>query len=160
MEKMLKIGTLHKAPNGATDPFDLEFEEGFFKIPEYKGLVRVTGELLKVEEGIMMLLSDLSANQEGPCARCGKPLKRKLNFIPTEWLFYLEDPSNEDDKNEWLRVDMHRFEIDASEPVRQELLLNLESTLRCAKPCKDYAPAEKPTQQRIKALAGLKDFLK
>ena len=155
---MIKIATLYRAANGAMEPVKLDFTAEDFGIPELEGPVHVHGKLLRVDEGIMLLIDKLEATQNAHCSRCGKALKLPLNFKPSEWLFYEEEANEDDDSDERLQLDTHRLELDPLEPVRQDILLNLETTPRCKKTCKKFEEA-KEGDQGVKALAGLKDLV-
>lgn len=156
---MIKISQLYRATNGAREPLELEFEAETFEIPEITGTVKAKGSLLRVEEGIMMLIEDLEATQVAHCARCGKQLEKKINFKPSEWLFYDGEPHEDDKENEWLKLDTHRLELDPVEPIRQDLLLNLDSTPRCKKLCAKFEESKLEEPKGVKALAGLKNLL-
>lgn len=157
---MIKIAHLYRGSNGTTEPFDFEFKADDFDIPELTGPIHVSGQFLRVEEGVMMLIAEVDATQETFCARCTKPLKIKIDFKPSEWLFYEESPHEDDDVNEWLKLDTHRLELDEKEPLRQDLLLNLEHVPRCKKLCKKFEESRFEEPKGVKALSGLKDLLR
>jgi len=154
---MIKISDIYHAPFGSREPFRLEFEAEDLKIPEIEGKVTAIGQFMRVQEGIMMLLETLEATQTGNCARCGKSLSFPLPFKPSEWLFYETDPLPDDDENEHLKLDVHRLELDPLEPVRQDLILNLELKPQCEKPCVKFD--ESKQDSGLKHLAGLKDLI-
>lgn len=156
---MLKIDKLYQAPNGSQEPFELSFKAGELAIPEITGPVTAHGHFMRVEEGIMMLLEALDATQETFCTRCGKPLSLPLNFKPSEWLFYETDPLPDDDENEHIKMDVHRKELEPLEPVRQDLILNLEMKPYCKKLCAKFEEAKPEGSKGVKALAGLKGLL-
>lgn len=157
---MIKVAHIYRAPNGTVEPFRFEFTADDFEIPELKGAVIASGQFLRVEEGIMMLISEVDATQETFCSRCAKPLKLKMVFNPSEWLFYEEKPHEDDDENEWLQLDTHRQELDEKEPLRQDLLLNLEHVPRCKKLCKKFEESRLEEPKGVKALSGLKNMFK
>ena len=107
----------------------------------------------------MMLITEMQATQVASCSRCAKDLKLPLNFKPSEWLFYEESPVEGDDENEHLKIDTHRQEIAPLEPIRQDLILNLEQKPHCKKACKKFEESL-PGEEGVRALAGLKDVLK
>lgn len=154
----MKISKLLNASSGFTEPFEFKWGAKSFGIPELKGDVLVKGKFLRVEEGIMMLISTWLATQEGPCVRCLKKLTRQLKSDPSEWLFYENQPLDYDDENEWLTIDRQHMELDPKEPIRQELLLHLENALHCDKDCAKFEE-EESEGQGVKALSGLKHLL-
>lgn len=141
--------------DGTREPFELQFSAGDFEDLPLAGPILVKGELMRVEEGIILLMQDLQATQVGNCAFCEKPLKQALHFHPSEWLFYEEKPLDYDDSDEALFIDKKQLEIDPTDPVRQELVLNSEIAMHCPKTCKVFAEPEKG----VKALSRLKDIL-
>lgn len=157
---MIKIAQIYRAANGAREPFHLEFAAEDFEIPEIEGTVTAEGNFMRVEEGVMMLIEKIDATQVAYCARCGKHLKQKIDFKPSEWLFYKDEPLEDDKENEWLKLDTHRLELDPMEPIRQDILLNLEAIPRCKKLCKKYEESKPEEDKGVKALSGLKDLLK
>lgn len=155
---MIKIAHIYRSTNGSSEPFELNYEAAEFAIPEIEGHVKANGLFMRVEEGVMMLIEKLEAKQKGICSRCAKSMDFPLNFSPSEWLFY-EGEAHEDDKeNEWLKLDTHRLELDPMEPIRQDLLLNLETVPRCKKLCKKFEESKPEPEKGLKSLAGLKDL--
>lgn len=137
--RAVKIASLFRSPNGTQEPFQWEFSSEDFQIPEIQGPIEVAGQLLRVQEGIMMLVQKLEATQSTVCSRCGKKIKCALSFKPSEWLFYEKTALMEDTENEDLQIDLHRLEIHPLEPIRQDLLLNLNLAPRCPKPCRELS---------------------
>lgn len=156
---MIKVAQIYRAVSGTREPFELKFKAKDFEIPEIEGEVTSKGHFMRVEEGVMMLLEELDAIQNTHCSRCGKALKLQINLKPSEWLFYEEKPHEDDNENEWLKLDTHRLEIDPVEPIRQDLLLNLEPVPRCKKLCKKFEESKPEEDKGVKALSGLKDLL-
>ena len=156
---MIKIAQTYRAPNATREPFELKFKAEDFEIPEIIGDVVARGHFMRVEEGVMMLVEEVDATQIGYCARCTKALKLQMDVKPSEWLFYEGEPHEDDKENEWLKLDTHRLELDPVEPIRQDLLLNLEPVPRCKKLCKKFEESKLEEDKGVKALAGLKDLL-
>jgi uncharacterized metal-binding protein YceD (DUF177 family) len=156
---VIKIAQIYRAVTGAREPFHLEFKAEDFNIPEIKSDIIVEGQFMRMEEGVMMMIEKIEATQSTLCSRCAKPLKIPLEFTPSEWLFYEEKPHEDDDEDETLLLDSHRLELDPMEPVRQDLLLNLQAIPRCKKLCAKFEESKPEEEKTIKALAGLKDML-
>lgn len=156
--KPLKISKLYYAVDGTTEPFELTFTAADFEDLPLKGKVKATGELMRVEEGIMLLLQKLEATQSDHCALCNKVIQEPLRFEPSEWLFYETKPLEYDGSDELLYLDKKQMEVDVFEPIRQELILNLSATLRCPQKCAEFK--EPPEPEPLKPLAGLKNLLK
>ena len=156
LNMIIKVSQIYNATKGTKQDFDLEFKaEDFADLP-FKGAIKAEGYIMRVQEGVMMMIEKLDAVQVAECVRCGKTLNRKIDFTPQEWLFYEQKPLLEDDENEHLVMDKTRIEIDPYEPIRQELVLNMDNAPRCAKLCKTF----KDPEPGIKALSGLKDLVK
>jgi uncharacterized metal-binding protein YceD (DUF177 family) len=151
----LKISKLYYAVDGTREPFEALFSADDFVALPLTGPIAVKGELMRVEEGIMLLMHELEATQMGNCGFCEKPLKQALQFHPSEWLYHEEKPLDYDDSDEALFLDKKQLELDPYEPVRQELILHIDPAPHCPKTCKEFAEPERG----VKALSKLKEIL-
>jgi uncharacterized metal-binding protein YceD (DUF177 family) len=161
---ILKIGKLYYETDGSREAFELELPpEDFTGELQLSASIQVKGQMMRVEEGIMVLLEQSSTEWKTICSHCGKALKAFLEVTDSEWLFYEQKPLDYDDENEFLFIDKHQMQIDLMEPLRQEFLLACPSAPRCAKACKAPIPMEEsqpiPEKQSVKALQGLKDLI-
>lgn len=152
--RAVKIASLFRSANGTQEAFQWEFSSKDFEIPELVGSVQVAGQLLRVGEGVMMLIQKLEATQSTLCSRCGTKLIVPLSFVLSEWLFYEKIPIMEDAENENLQIDLHRLEIHPLEPIRQDLLLNVNLAPRCPKPCREL-PEETAESKPLSELKTL-----
>lgn len=149
------VKTLYHSPNGTQEPLELTLK-GFSlqSEPEFHKDIYIKGRLLRIEEGVMVLLDELEALQEGHCVRCGKKIEQKLSFEPSEWLYFEKEPERYDDENEFLFIDLEKYIIDLSDPIRQELLLHRNEVMHCPQTCREFKEQEKG----VKALSQLKDL--
>ncbi len=154
---MIKVSKIAHSPNGTQESFECSYEakdlEGFSKDP-----ILVKGHLLRVEEGLLLRIEELKAKQEAFCSRCGKKLNLSVPFSGSEWLFYTNKPLEYDDENELLFVDRQHWELDPSEAIRQELILNQIEVPRCAKECVKF-PEAKEEAKTVRALSNLKEMI-
>ncbi len=153
----IKIGKFYHESNGAQESLTLSYSAEEFPDVNLKGDVEVDLELIRVEEGVMLLVKKINAIQKTLCSRCGKELELPYETDSSEWLYYEKRPLDYDDENEFLFFDKTKMELDPTEPIRQELILNQELLPRCAKACKKVELKE---EEGIKALAGLKNLMK
>lgn len=153
----IKIGKFYHAQNGTQESFELSYASEEFPDASVKGEITVDADLIRVEEGIMLVLKNLKATQKTLCASCGKELELPYKMKPSEWLFYENKPLEYDDENEFLFFDKHKMELDPTEPLRQELILNEALLSRCLKGCKKFKEVQ---EEGPKALAGLKNLFK
>lgn len=153
----IKIGKFYHAQNGTQESFELSYAPEEFEGIPLKGEITIDADLIRVEEGVMLVLKDLKAIQKTLCSSCGKALELSYKMKPSEWLFYENKPLEYDDENEFLFFDKHKMELDPTEPLRQELILNQEVLPRCLKGCKKFKEVK---EEGPKALAGLKNLLK
>ena len=152
-----KIDQLIYRPLYTKAVFDLDFDTDDFPGHFLVGAGHASGYLMKVEDGIMLVLEELEAKQELICVKCGKKLKRDLRFVgPSEWTFY-EQLRDKPLLYEELKIDLKKLEIDAGEPVRQEIVLHTDQNQHCEKNCTKF---EESKEEGVKALAGLKDMIK
>lgn len=152
----IKIGKFYHAQNGTQESFELSYAPEEFEDIQLKGDITVELDLMRVEEGIMVVIKNLLAIQKTLCSSCGKPLELPYKMKPSEWLFYETKPKDYDDENEFLFFDKHKMELDPTESIRQELILNQEYLPRCVKGCKKFKETK---EVGPKALAGLKSYL-
>ncbi len=153
----IKIGKFYHASNGTQESFELTYAPDEFPDVNLKGKITVEVDLIRVEEGIMLIISAISAVQKTLCSTCGKALELPYTIEPSEWLYYEKKPLEYDDENEFLFFDKHKMELDPTEPIRQELILNQELLPRCPKACKKIKEAKE--EEGVKALAGLKNLI-
>ncbi len=152
-----KIDQLIYRPLYTKADFELDFDSDDFTGHSLQGEGHASGYLMKVEDGIMLVLEELEAKQELICVKCGKKLKRELPFVgPSEWTFY-EQLRDKPLLYEELKIDLKKLEIDVGEPVRQEVVLHTDQNPCCPKSCTKF---EESKEVGVKALAGLKDLMK
>lgn len=138
------------------EDFEHNFDADDFPGHALVGKCNTSGYLMKVEDGIMLVLEVLEAKQELICVKCGKKLKRELPFVgPSQWTFY-QQMKDTPLLYEELKIDLKKLEIDVGEPVRQEIVLHTDQTPHCEKNCAKF---EEVKEGGVKALAGLKDLM-
>lgn len=152
----IKIGKFYHARNGARETHALTYSGQEFSDVSLAGDVEVSVDLIRVEEGIMLLVKELKAVQKTLCIQCGKTLEIPYETESSEWLYYENKPLSYDDENEFLFFNKQEMELDPTEAVRQELILNAQDLPRCAKACKKF---KETPEEGVKALSGLKDLL-
>lgn len=146
---------LFQRPNASKESFDESVKVSYFPDLALKGELTAKGDLMRIDEGIAAIISEIQATQTGKCVRCGKELEIPLDFKPGEWIFYERAPGEKEDTLEFQRIDKNKMEIDLSEPVRQEIALHLERNPVCDPPCSEFETDE---EKGVKALAVLKDL--
>lgn len=157
----IKIGKFYHADNGSREHHELSFEASEFPDSKLKGKVTAKLTLLRVEEGIMLLIDELNATEVAPCSHCAKILNLPLHAGNSEWLYYEEKPEEEDLDFEALFFDKHKMTMDVYEPIRQELILNENLLPRCKKNCVPAIEIGEPeTEEVLKPLSILKDLIK
>lgn len=151
---MIDIRAIYRSANGSQVKETVTLAEDELDIPQLKKLEDVELSLLRVEEGLMLLIDKIHASLELYCVRCMKSLVLPVEITEGEWLYYDRPPKDYDDENEFLFIDKERFEIDPREPVRQEILLHVPEAPHCEKDCVHFEEG----QSGVKALSQLKDL--
>ena len=151
---MIDIHSLIHSPHGTRDPFEWELPAMHFKDLPLTRDVQVQGELLRVDEGVLMILEAVEAEQHFDCVRCGKALSLPVQIEGGEWLFYERKPKDFDAENEIMTIDRRHMQLDPCLALRQEILLHTNENPHCREECVEFKEPEKGK----KALAGLKDM--
>lgn len=151
---MIDIRELYRAPNGTREHLEYEIETEDFENLDLSGALTVKFDLLRVQEGIMLSITELKAKMKGSCVLCQKEIDVDVETNEGEWLFYEERPKDYDDENEFLFIDKDEFEIDPLDPIRQEVFLNMTDSPRCPVRCASFDQESKG----VKALSNLKDL--
>ncbi len=139
-----------------------------FEDDETKGKI----EIMKIEDGFNVIVTDFETEGETHCSRCLKKIKRDVKFEHAERQYYLEKPDHIDDINDVFLVDMKNANIDISEMIRQEIILHFPENSVCSSSCQGICQicgkdrnkakcdckAEEITAN--KPLAQLKDLIK
>lgn len=153
---MINILELYKAVNSTREFIELDLDKEDFDQLVLTDDVQAKLTLMRLDEGISMLIDELNTKVKVDCVRCGKEVSVPLTTSGGEWLFYEKEPRDMDDQNEFLLIDKDKFEIDPISPLRQELLLAMPEAPHCKKECKKF----EESGTGVKALAGLKDLMK
>jgi len=151
---VIDIRELYRAANGTKEFIEFELESEEFEDLKVSNPISAKLELIRVEEGIALLVKELASTVDQECVRCQKAISVQVLIGEGEWLFYDQRPKDYDDENEFLFIDREEFEIDVVDPLRQEILLNLPVAPRCKGECASFDEEEKG----VKALAALKDL--
>ncbi len=157
-------------------------EEYSFEVPlEYDGLNLISNaigklEIMKIEEGFNVKVSDLKVKVEVPCDKCLKKIEEEIlvDFAERQYLMTEPDQTLESkvDSNDIYLVNKKEQTIDLGEFLRQEIILHFPSIPVCSKSCKGLCPicghdrnvkdchCETEEKVEYKPLAALKDLLK
>lgn len=153
---MIDIRELFRSVNSTREFLELEYPVEDFEQLELTEPVKAKIALMRLDEGITMLIEELTSSVKTTCVRCGKAVTVALKTTEGEWLFYEKPPHEVDDQNEFLLIDKEEFEIDPMEPLRQELILGVPVAPHCEVECKEF----EASGEGVKSLAGLKDLFK
>ncbi|MEA1909631.1 MAG: DUF177 domain-containing protein [Patescibacteria group bacterium] len=124
----IKINSLWNSPIGTNQDFDLsptEIELFEDKKATFSGKISLT----KLEDSVLGKISG-EATTDIPCDRClteitlNSPISLGIEFTPKAT----------DEENVW-PIDKH-WQIDLTEPIRQEAVASLPSPLLCSEACK------------------------
>lgn len=153
---MIDVSSIFRAPNGTREKIEFELEPESFEQIVLNEKVQVEATLLRVEEGLMMMIERISTSTDLPCVRCQKEIPVPIEVSQGDWLYYEKPPHDYDDENELLFINRKFFEIDPLEPVRQEIFLALPVAPHCEVECRHFDESS----EGVKALSQLKDLIK
>jgi uncharacterized protein len=138
---IFKISELLKKPNGASEKIKLDTIYDF-QDKDIKLLKPIRGEivLMKTSEGVNAEVRNFSTEIEQNCARCLKKIIQKIEIPSIEEHFYSEVQRDIPDTEQVYLIDSKSQEIDLSEPIRQEILLNFPINPLCSNGCKGLCP--------------------
>ncbi len=156
---MIKIHKLFNSPHGTVESIELLFQPD--SLPDYDLLepVAFSGQLMRMEDGIVFSLKTLSTTLASLCVSCGKPLKLKITSEGSDWFFHQDKPLNPDPADDGFMIDSKHYTIDLLEPVRQEILLNTPDFPRCKKSCRQIEIPDAVEEKGVKAFQNLTDLV-
>lgn len=131
-------------------------------------------ELLKIDEGINVVITDLKVSVEIECDRCLQKYSKEIKIPFFEAKYLYRNPQKIEDPNGINLIDLKHQKIELTELIRQEIILHFPLIAVCSKGCKgicsmcgidknhkkcDCKPI-KITPEKHKPLAALKELLK
>lgn len=156
-----KIAQLYHGPLFKEENFTEEIQAEEFTEIDLKGRVKLVGYLMKIEEGIIVFYKSIKFSQKSLCVLCAKELTIPREIKNTEWIYYETAPKMHDDFFEQLLIDKKQMEINLTDSLRQEILLNFDFDPHCQNVCVKEKPVkEEKKDPGIKALAKLKEMWK
>ncbi len=153
---LLSVGKLFRQDNGSTEGFDLELPTSTFREFRLSKPVQVEGHLMRLEDGILLQIDELTTEVTPQCVRCEKKLKFPLSTEGAEWMFY-EDETDEERIGDAYRIQGDRLEIDITDALRQEIILANPENPHCDKDCMNFADSSDVEEN--KPFANLKEML-
>jgi uncharacterized protein len=138
---IFKVSELLKKPNGATEKIKLDTIYDF-QDKDIKLLKPLTGEivLIKTSEGVNAEIQNFETEIEQECSRCLTKIIQKIKIPSLEEHFYKEVQRDIPDIEQVFLIDSKSQEIDLSELIRQEILLNFPINPLCLSGCKGLCP--------------------
>lgn len=138
---------------------------------QMKHAVKGGVEIMRIEEGFNVRITNFETKVELPCDKCLKLYGQPIKIKSTERIFYLDNPSKIDDPNDLFLVDKKRLTVDISEVLRQEIILHFPSNLVCSNGCEGLCGICGKDKNKVKCkceeastayrpLAKLKELLK
>ena len=100
-----------------------------------KSNVRGKLEIMKIDEGVNAKFEDVEVKVEFECEKCLKGFTEKISVEAEERQFLSEAPEKTEDPNDLFIIDMKHYQIDLTEPLRQEIILHFPSIRVCSSGC-------------------------
>lgn len=133
----IKVGEILGKEQGTRQAFALE---GKLEPPEntFRPASHFTAkvELLRISEGVHVLLQDSKIKVNFACHRCAEPFVQEINIPAIERVFYEDTPSSAGDDEELNFINMKDRTIDLAPMIQEEILLHLPLIQVCSKSCK------------------------
>jgi uncharacterized protein len=132
---VFKISSLMEKGSGAKVSYSFDSPTRFDGI---KTKSNATGsvEIMRLEDGVNVILRNYNQEVEMECVRCLKKFGHVLKFAETSRIFYLDPPNLPDDPNDIFLIDKKNQEIDITEMARQEIILHFPLVQVCYTSCK------------------------
>ena len=128
--------------------------------------------LMNLDDAISVQFEDINLSVEMECERCLKAYSEKIKIPSADRIFELEAPVDIEDPNDIFLIDRKTFEIDLTEPLRQEIILHFPAIPVCSSGCQGICPlcgtnrnskkcdCQEEKAEEHKPLAALKDLFK
>lgn len=148
--------------------------EAPLEFPEVEEISDLEGEIeiMKIEEGLVVILKNLDLTTQTQCVKCLKKLKIDLEITNKERIFYLKEPEEETDPNDLFFVNRKQNLIDLYDFLRQEIILHFPEIPVCYEGClgickvcgkdrnKEQCECKQEVEIENKPLSILKDLIK
>lgn len=135
-----KIGELLAKEQGQKQEHDINTDVEFEgeDDPRLSGPISFHLTFMRLPDAIHAQITNFKTKTECKCARCLKSYFCEIEIPEVEREFYEHKPSEADE--EVCFIDMKNSEIDLTEMIRQEILLNSPPIPVCKEECKGLCP--------------------
>jgi uncharacterized protein len=132
----VKIGSVWNSGRGATHRDEIDAEVNFPDSLTLLSPLRGSLLLIRMKEGVSVVLSDLKTSFGQTCARCLDNFVFRLHIPEMEAHFYDHLPAGGGDGTESFPIRRKDMSIDLTEAIRQEIILHFPLIPVCSKRCK------------------------
>lgn len=133
------VGSLIESTTGVRDLYSFEGPVSFDGI-DTKSIIKGKLELMRIDEGVNVKVSDMEIKLGFCCSKCLKNYIQKILVEMAERQFLLEEPFKIDDPADLFLIDRKSLTIDLTESLRQEIILHFPSIPVCSKSCLGLCP--------------------
>lgn len=132
----IKIGPVWNGGRGAT--FKDEIDATPNLSAQIKLLSPITADLMmiRMKEGVSVVLSNWHTSAELPCARCLEKYKQAIDIKQLEVHFFSATAKDQLGDSDQLLINVKDLTIDLTEAIRQEIILHFPMIPVCSKRCK------------------------
>lgn len=132
----IKIANLLGQPLGAQENYKIEDTEALFDKADFKlkDSVKCDVNLIHIEGGVTVVITDLRTRLEFTCSRCLKEFQYAVKIPQAERQFLFK--ISKESQNENFLIDKNKLEVDLKEMIRQEIILHFPIIPLCSKSCK------------------------
>jgi uncharacterized protein len=138
---VFELGELVRDPEGTKVKFEID-EKVPFELDDVKALSNVECEIsfMKVEDGILTEIKDLTVDLEFECTKCRQKYKLKIDVPEANRVYYFEKQKDVQDIMDIFYFDLKNMQIDVSDFIRQEIILHFPMIPVCSNSCKGLCP--------------------
>ncbi|MDD3861355.1 MAG: DUF177 domain-containing protein [Candidatus Gracilibacteria bacterium] len=161
--KNILIFDISKLMERGTGTRDIYSFEGLVSLEglKFKKAIKGKVEIMKIEEGFNVKVSDFEAKIEMTCDKCLALYGENIKVDFAERIYFLNRPSETIDPEDLFLVDKKHLSVDISEMIRQEIILHFPITPVCSKSCKGLCEIYcKEEGIHYQPFAKLKELLK
>lgn len=132
----IKIGAVWNGGRGATYKDEIKATPAFSPALDLTSPLTAEIMLIRMKEGVSVVLSELHTSLQQQCARCLDEFNISLDIPKMEAHFYDTLSARHQDQTEQFPIRMKDMSIDLTEAIRQEIILHFPMIPVCSNSCK------------------------
>ncbi|MDP2643243.1 MAG: DUF177 domain-containing protein [Candidatus Peregrinibacteria bacterium] len=140
MDKLIfKVSEILQSQIGNSEVYSFDVPLELENI-EKSGNVTGKVEIMRIEDGLNVIARDVEMISNSKCTKCLKDFHPKVKVKFAERQFVIEKPLKVEDENDLYLINKKNYTIDATEMIRQEIILHFPVISVCSTGCKGLCP--------------------